>query len=176
VPMQSGSTRILRAMRRPYGADEYGDRIRSIREALPDAAIGADVMVGFPGETDRDFLETRSLIESLPLTYLHVFPYSPRPGTPAESLGDRVPRHVSRFRAHALIELSAWKNAEFRSRFVGRRLPVLALEEESRAGERRGLSDNFISVRIGDDVEINRWHELRITGRTGLGLEALADC
>lgn len=171
VPMQSGSTPILRRMRRPYSAEEYGARVRRIREAMPEAAIGADVMAGFPGETDRDFMDTCRLIESLPLTYLHVFPYSPRPGTAAADLGDPVPGHVVRFRAEALRKLGAEKNREFRSRFPGRTLPVLVLGPDAEGGG-RGLSDNFIEVRVDPDLEINRWHEIRIRGLTGAGLDA----
>ena len=83
IPLQSGSARVLRAMRRPYTPGYYADLIGRIRSRIPDAAIGADVMVGFPGETDDEFMETYRLIENSPLTYLHVFPYSSRPGTVA---------------------------------------------------------------------------------------------
>jgi len=177
IPLQSGSSRILRAMRRPYDAQEYTDRIRSVRVALPGAAIGADVMVGFPGESDQDFLETVRLIESIPLTYLHVFPYSPRPGTLASGMGDRVPEHVARFRSQTLLALSARKSARFRSQFVGRRLQVLALGSgsvsEGPEGGCRGLSDNFIDVRLDSDVEANRWHDVRIQATTDVGLDAI---
>jgi threonylcarbamoyladenosine tRNA methylthiotransferase MtaB len=171
VPMQSGSDRVLRAMRRPCSATEYGARVRRIGEAVPDAAIGADVMVGFPGETDRDFLGTFRLIEALPLTYLHVFPYSSRPGTAAADLGDPVPAHVVRHRADTLRRLGSEKNARFRGRFPGRRLEVLALGEDG-SGGRRGLSDNFVEVSLGRDLEINRWHEVQILAVTGSGLDA----
>ncbi len=99
IPLQSGSTRILRAMYRPYSAGYYRDLVSRIRERIPDAGIGADVMVGFPGETDDDFRETYELINVSPLTYLHVFPFSSRPGTVAAGLPNQVPDHVARFRA-----------------------------------------------------------------------------
>src|SRR4029079_11686797 len=83
IPLQSGSARILRAMYRPYTPQYYSQLVSTIRERIPDAAIGADVMVGFPGETDEDFMDSYRLIQESPLTYLHVFPYSSRPGTVA---------------------------------------------------------------------------------------------
>lgn len=163
LPMQSGSTRVLRAMRRPYSAEDYGERIRRVRRALPDAAIGADVMVGFPGETDEEFLETRRLIGSLPLTYLHVFPYSARPGTAAALLEGEIPRHVSRFRAGTLAKLGSEKKAAFRDGFVGRMLEVLALGPDGDGGV-RGLSENFLDVSLPAGVELNRWHTVRVSG------------
>ena len=120
VPLQSGSDRILRRMHRKYRPWHYAEKIRKIREAMPDAAIGADVMVGFPGETDELFEESRSFIEQLPFTYLHVFTYSSRPGTPSAAMPDQVPVHVARERNRVLRELAAEKNRAFRESFVGR--------------------------------------------------------
>ncbi|HSU87736.1 MAG TPA: tRNA (N(6)-L-threonylcarbamoyladenosine(37)-C(2))-methylthiotransferase MtaB, partial [Terriglobia bacterium] len=94
IPLQSGSARILRAMYRPYSPEYYLDLVSRIRARIPDAGIGADVMVGFPGETDEDFADTHRLIEQSPLTYLHVFPYSSRPGTVAADLPNPIPDHV----------------------------------------------------------------------------------
>src|SRR5437867_2840334 len=102
IPLQSGSRRVLREMRRPYTPEYYAELARGIRASVPDAGVGADVMVGFPGETDAEFSETYRLIESAPLTYLHVFSYSPRPGTPAADMPNLVPSHVAQFRAKAL--------------------------------------------------------------------------
>jgi threonylcarbamoyladenosine tRNA methylthiotransferase MtaB len=107
IPLQSGSARILRAMYRPYSPEYYADLVSRVRARVPDAAIGADVMVGFPGETDEDFQATYHLIEQSPLTYLHVFPYSPRPGTVAADLPNPIPDHVSRFRGKSLRNLIA---------------------------------------------------------------------
>src|SRR5262249_31013759 len=91
IPLQSGSRRILREMRRPYTVSYYAELVQSIRARIEDAAIGADVMVGFPGESDEDFTETFRLIEASPLTYLHIFPYSSRPGTPAADMHAPIP-------------------------------------------------------------------------------------
>jgi threonylcarbamoyladenosine tRNA methylthiotransferase MtaB len=98
VPLQSGSDTILRKMHRKYRPWHYAEKIEKIRRAMPDAAIGADVMVGFPGETEELFRESVEFVESLPFTYLHVFTYSPRPGTPAASMPDQIPIHVAHAR------------------------------------------------------------------------------
>ncbi len=172
VPMQSGSSRILEAMRRPYRAPEYAALVERIRAAAPDAAIGADVMVGFPGETDDDFLMTYRLIEESSLTYLHVFPYSPRPGTAAAEYPNPVPEHVSRFRGKQLRELIGRKNEAFRRRFVGREIWLLVLDEEAKFGWRSAVSDNFIKVRVPEALAANRWHRMPISGIQGPGLDA----
>src|SRR5690348_10162561 len=106
APLQSGSDRILRRMHRKYRPRHYADRILKARAWMPDAAIGADVMVGFPGETDADFEESYRFIEGLPFTYLHVFTYSERPGTPAAAAGEVVPISVRKERNRILRELA----------------------------------------------------------------------
>ncbi|HET9219119.1 MAG TPA: tRNA (N(6)-L-threonylcarbamoyladenosine(37)-C(2))-methylthiotransferase MtaB [Terriglobia bacterium] len=158
IPLQSGSSQMLRAMRRPYQPAHYKDLLDRIRERIPEAAIGADVMVGFPGETDREFSETFRLIEDAPLTYLHVFPYSARPGTPAAELKERVPAHVASFRAKALRQLIARKHASFVTSMLGRVLDVLVLQP----GE--GLTANFLRVRTPEDLTSNQWVPLEIAG------------
>lgn len=147
VPLQSGSDRILRKMHRKYRPWHYAEKIRKIREAMPDAAIGADVMVGFPGETDELFEESRSFIEHLPFTYLHVFTYSSRPGTPSATMPDQVPVHVARERNRVLRKLAAEKNRDFRESFIGRSLDVITLQA---GGENwtEALSDNYLKIRV----------------------------
>ena len=172
VPLQSGSTRVLRAMRRPYRPEYYSDLVRRIREHAPDAAIGADVMVGFPGESDDDFMETYRLIEASPLTYLHVFPYSSRPGTVAAQMPNPVPDHVSRHRCGLLRNLIARKNERFREEFIGRDLAVLILDEEAADSWRAGITDNFIKIRAPERLTPNRWHYLRVAALEGVGLVA----
>jgi threonylcarbamoyladenosine tRNA methylthiotransferase MtaB len=151
IPLQSGSPRILREMRRPYTPSYYSELTRSIRRRIPDAAIGADVMVGFPGETDDEFMETYRLIEDSTLTYLHVFPFSARPGTPAAELNNPVPAHVAQFRAKALRALIAGKNVDFRSEMVGRPARILILQP----GE--GLTANFVRVHVPAQLRPNQW-------------------
>ena len=159
IPLQSGSSRVLRAMRRPVPAGILrGSACIRIRSRVADAAIGADVMVGFPGETDEEFSETFRLIEESPLTYLHVFPYSSRPGTVAAELSGQVPDHVASFRAKALRQLIARKHAAFLANMVGRVLDVLVLQP----GE--GLTENFLKVRTPEGLPINEWMPLQISG------------
>lgn len=154
VPLQSGSDRTLRRMHRRYRPWHYAEKIRKIREAMPDAALGADVMVGFPGETDELFEESRSFIEHLPFTYLHVFTYSSRPGTPSATMPDQVPVEIARHRNRVLRELAAKKNLEFRKRFVGKTLDVITLQAGDESST-EALSDNYLKVRVGGRHEPN---------------------
>jgi threonylcarbamoyladenosine tRNA methylthiotransferase MtaB len=155
VPLQSGSDRILRQMHRKYRPWHYAEKIRKIHEAMPEAALGADVMVGFPGETDELFEESRSFIEHLPFTYLHVFTYSSRPGTTSAAMPDQVPVHVARERNRVLRELAAKKNLAFRQLFVGRRLEAITLQT-SGVGWIEALSDNYLKVRLLGRHEANK--------------------
>jgi threonylcarbamoyladenosine tRNA methylthiotransferase MtaB len=166
IPLQSGSARILRAMYRPYSPEYYADLVRRVRESSPDAGIGADVMVGFPGETDRDFVATYDLIDKSPLTYLHVFPYSARPGTVSAALPGTIPDHVSQFRAKTLRSLIARKNEAFRGEMIGQCLDVLTLEEGA------AISSNFIKVRLPADVPVNQWLRVLVEGLDGDGVQA----
>ena len=147
APLQSGSDRILRLMRRRYRARHYAARIREAERLIPGAAFGADVMVGFPGETDADFEQTRRLIADLPFTYLHVFTYSARPSTPAADLPDQVAAPAKKERNRILRELAAQKGEAFRRSWVGRRLSVVTLDDQNPAGT-VALSDNYIKVLI----------------------------
>src|SRR5215471_2763643 len=147
VPLQSGSDKILRKMHRKYRPWHYADSIERVRRAMPDAAIGADVMVGFPGETEGDFEETRALIERLPFTYLHVFTYSSRPGTPSAAMPDQVPVQVARQRNRILREIAARKHGEFMESFVGRELEVITLTRQD-AEYTEALSDNYLKILV----------------------------
>jgi threonylcarbamoyladenosine tRNA methylthiotransferase MtaB len=161
VPMQSGSDRILRAMHRKYRPWHYREKIEKIRAAMPTAAIGADVMVGFPGETHADFEETRRLIEELPFTYLHVFTYSARPGTPAESLPDQVPVHVSRERNRELRDLASTKKLAFMKSFMGKNIQAITLNTFD--GEyTEALTDNYLKLRLAGKHEANQWMEVKV--------------
>ena len=173
VPLQSGSDRILRRMHRKYRPWHYAEKIRNLHEAMPDAAIGADVMVGFPGETDELFEESRSFIEHLPFTYLHVFTYSSRPGTPSAAMPDQVPVHVARERNRVLRELAAEKNLEFRRSFIGRSLEVITLQA-SGDGWTEALSDNFLKVRLAGRHEANKWIKVEVEGTGNETLAAVA--
>jgi threonylcarbamoyladenosine tRNA methylthiotransferase MtaB len=162
VPLQSGSDRVLRAMHRRYRPWHYAEKLRRVREAMPDAAIGADVMVGFPGETEELFEESRSFIEHLPFTYLHVFTYSSRPGTPSAAMPNQVPVQVARERNRVLREVGAKKNLEFRRGFMGKTLQVITLQNGD--GEfTEALSDNYLKVRIQGRTEPNQLIEADVT-------------
>ncbi len=156
VPLQSGSDKILRKMHRKYRPWHYADRIERIRRAMPDAAIGADVMVGFPGETDLEFEQTRAFIERLPFTYLHVFTYSSRPGTPSAEMPEQVPVQIARERNRVLRELIAKKKQAFMESFVGREVEALTLTHFD--GEyTEGLTDNYLKVRLRCQHPSNKW-------------------
>src|ERR1700676_3680525 len=163
APLQSGSDRVLRRMHRKYRPRHYEDRIRNARAAMPDAAIGADVMTGFPGETAQEFEESRALIEALPFTYLHVSTYSERPGPPAAASPEQVPLEIRKERNRILRELAARKNLEFRRRMIGRTLSVVTLVDGA-------LSDNFLKVELATPRAANQLVDVRIGSINAAGL------
>jgi threonylcarbamoyladenosine tRNA methylthiotransferase MtaB len=165
VPMQSGSDAVLRRMHRKYRPWHYREKIEKIRAAMPIAAIGADVMVGFPRETDAEFEDTRRMIEELPLTYLHVFTYSARPGTPAAAMRNQVPVHEARERNRILRELAAEKKLAFMRGFVGRELDAITLNVvgSDAGGEfTEALTDNYLKLRLRGRHGANQWMGARI--------------
>ena len=156
VPLQSGSDRVLRGMHRKYRPWHYREKIEKIRVAMPTAAIGADVMVGFPGETEADFEETRQLIEELPLTYLHVFTYSSRPGTAAPIIPEQVPVQIARERNRILRELAAQKKLAFMRSFVGTTVDAITLNVFD-GHSTEALTDNYLKLRLDGGHEANQW-------------------
>jgi threonylcarbamoyladenosine tRNA methylthiotransferase MtaB len=163
VPLQSGSDHILKAMHRWYRANHYAERICVIRRLIPHAAIGADVIAGFPGETEADFQATRELIESLPFTYLHVFSFSARPGTAAELLAAKVNENSTHERARILRALGRAKAAEFRAAHAQARCAVRALTLARRGpGYTEALTGNYLKVRIAGEWPANQWFETEI--------------
>lgn len=161
LPLQSGSDRILRVMHRWYRAAHYARRVELIRETLPHAAIGADVIVGFPGETDEDHAATMNFIAALPLSYLHVFSFSPRPGTEAANLPGAVPAHTIHQRARELRALAQTKAQHFRISQQDTKARVLTLD---RHGENwtGAVSGNYLNVRVAGSWPRNRWLEVKI--------------
>ena len=152
IPLQSGDDDVLRRMGRRYDRQHYADRIQRLAEAAPGACIGADVMVGFPGETEAQFENTCDLLDGLPMAYLHAFSYSLREGTPAQRLPDHAPKQVKSARARRLIEWSQQRRLAFHKGFVGEQVEVL-IEEARRAdgsGLATGTTDNYIRVLIED--------------------------
>jgi threonylcarbamoyladenosine tRNA methylthiotransferase MtaB len=172
LPLQSGSDAILRRMYRRYRPWHYADRLARIRELLPDAAIGADVMIGFPGETDALFEESYGFIAAQPFTYLHLFPFSPRPGTPAWELYRQNPvsSRAVQERMTALRTLIAEKFLAFRSQFLGHRLSAVTIEAGSDAMTTEAVTDNFLRLSLATAIPANRLVTADITALTGEGL------
>jgi len=146
LPLQSGCAKVLKAMGRPYTPEYYEALTRELKSRFPDLGLGADVMVGFPGEDERDFEESRRFISGLPLTYLHVFAYSRRPGTPAASSPGQVPGPLKRRRASLLKTLSEQKRAAFLASQQGERHDILVTA--SAGGVCHGISGNYLVVRV----------------------------
>lgn len=161
VPLQSGSDRILRQMNRRYWAAQYAERIWAIRDAMPNAGIGADVMTGFPGETACDHDESTRFIESLPFTYLHIFPYSARPSTPASARVDQVNGRIAQERSAALRALIARKRQAFLTAQVGRTLSAVTLSE-GKDGACNALSSNFLTIALAGSYTPSRVVDVRV--------------
>jgi threonylcarbamoyladenosine tRNA methylthiotransferase MtaB len=167
MPLQSGSDAVLRRMHRKYRPWHYREKIEKIRSAMPTAAIGADVMVGFPGETDAEFETTRRFIEELPFTYLHVFTYSARPGTPAAAMPHQVPVQVARERNRILRDLAAKKKSAFMQSFVGKDLEAITLNvlHWNEGGEfTEALTDNYQKLYLKVRHDANQWITAQVEG------------
>jgi threonylcarbamoyladenosine tRNA methylthiotransferase MtaB len=165
VPMQSGSDAVLRRMHRKYRPWHYREKIEKIRSAMPTAAIGADVMVGFPGETDVEFESTRKMVQDLPFTYLHVFTYSARPGTPAADMVNQVPVHIARERNRVLRELVSEKKLAFMRSFVGRTLQAITLNvigSDAQGEFTEALTDNYLKLRLQGRHQANSWRTITV--------------
>jgi threonylcarbamoyladenosine tRNA methylthiotransferase MtaB len=173
VPMQSGSDAVLRRMHRKYRPWHYREKIRKIREAMPTAAIGADVMVGFPGETEAEFNETRRMIEELPFTYLHVFTYSMRPGTPAAERGGQVPAAIARERNRVLREIAAEKQTAFRRSLVDTMVQAITLQSGNGVST-EALTDNYLKIRVHGKLAANQWMKIHVESIEGGALTGKA--
>jgi threonylcarbamoyladenosine tRNA methylthiotransferase MtaB len=164
VCAQAGDDRILQQMRRNYDTTYYRQIVTRARELLPEAALGSDIIVGFPGESEASFERQMEFFDSLPLTYFHVFPYSIRSTTVAASLPDHVPAAVKKERAKKLRELGARKKKEFYRRFLGRRVSVLVERESKTAGGLRGYSKNYLPVALRGAAQVNQEVEVAVEG------------
>lgn len=166
---QAGDDAILKRMRRNYDCDYYRELLMRARQRLPEAALGSDIIVGFPGETDGAFERSLEFFAGLPLTYFHVFPYSSRRGTPAVSMPDQVDMHVKKVRARNMRELGAMKKKDFCLRFQGRKLPVLIEDKiDGATGGHRGFSRNYLSIGVSESGDlVNREIEVSIEGFEG---------
>ena len=166
IPLQSGSDKILSAMRRRYKRDLYEERVAKIKSIIPHACIGVDVIVGFPGETDDDFLDTYNILNELDISYLHVFTYSERPNTDAVEMGEVVPKETRAERSKMLHILSDKKRRYFNDQFIGKDRPVLF--ETMKNGKIQGHTDNYIQVQVdGDTNLINTIHPVSLIKNQG---------
>tara|TARA_B100000378_G_scaffold92242_1_gene72943 strand:+ start:932 stop:2224 length:1293 start_codon:yes stop_codon:yes gene_type:complete len=166
VPLQSGSDKILGDMRRRYKRDLYKIRVEKIKSVLPDACIGVDVIVGFPGETNNDFLNTYNFLNELEISYLHVFTYSERPDTDAVEMGEVVSKEKRAERSRMLHILSDKKRRFFHDQFVNQRRPVLF--ENMKNGKLLGHTDNYIQIQTdGTPDLINTIHPVKLSGNYG---------
>ena len=166
VPLQSGSDKILGDMRRRYKRDLYQNRVEKIKSVLPDACIGVDVIVGFPGETNNDFLNTYNFLNELEISYLHVFTYSERPDTDAVEMGEVVSKEKRAERSRMLHILSDKKRRFFHDQFVNQRRPVLF--ENMKNGKLLGHTDNYIQIQTdGTPDLINTIHCVKLSGNYG---------
>ena len=156
IPLQSGCDRILRLMNRRYWTRHYAERMFDIHEQIPNAALGADVMVGFPGETDQDHAESLGFIESIPFTYLHIFPYSARPGTPASTASGQVNGRIAHERSQEIRAVIDSKREAFLGKQIGKIVPAMTLDE-IKEGARIALTTNYLKVTLpGGEVPPNR--------------------
>lgn len=165
VPIQSASDTVLRRMRRKYTMAEFGERITRLKEVLPDCAITSDVIVGFPGETEEEFMETFNFINDHKFSELHVFPYSKRTGTPAAMMEDQVDENIKEQRVARLIALSDQLAKEYASKYEGELLEIIPEEFSEEAGGRLvGYTDNYLRVAIeGDESLIGQLVRVKIT-------------
>ncbi|MBO5044853.1 MAG: tRNA (N(6)-L-threonylcarbamoyladenosine(37)-C(2))-methylthiotransferase MtaB [Alistipes sp.] len=162
IPLQSGSDRILGLMRRRYTSAKFADRIEKIRSLMPDAFIGIDVITGFPGETEENFQETYDLLARLKPSFLHIFPFSERPGTPAVDMPDKVPSYISTQRVARLEELCDALHYDFCAQGVGKEMDVL-FESTMRGGMMYGYTGNYIRVKASYRKElINRISRVKL--------------
>jgi threonylcarbamoyladenosine tRNA methylthiotransferase MtaB len=158
LPLQHASDQVLSAMGRPYTLSYYSGLVEYVRRRLPAASIGSDVIVGFPGETDRDFDALASYLETSPLTHVHVFPYSDRPGTRASAMTGAVPGPVVRARAGAIREISRRLNERFHQSQLGSVRPGLTLEDGTLV-----VTDNYMKLRVAPGRARNEWIRVRVT-------------
>ena len=163
IPLQSGSNKILRQMRRRYLRELYADRVQKIKTLMPHCGIGVDVIVGFPGETEEDFLDTYHFLNELPVSYLHVFTYSERADTPAAEMEEVVPMKVRQQRSKMLRTLSEKKRRKFYEENLGRTATVL-YEEDVEDGKMQGFTENYVRVSTPyDPLLINELQSVQLT-------------
>ena len=170
VPMQSGSDTVLKRMRRKYSTKKYARIMEWIKTYVPDSAVGADVMVGFPGETDALFEESAAFVREMPVTYLHVFRYSPRSGTHAVNFPEAVPPQVARARSRKMIDIGLKKKEQFLRNRIGKTVEVL-FESNRNNGSYEGFTRNYVRVKCHNVQKANSLKQVLVTGKSGFVLE-----
>jgi len=165
ISLQSGSDEILKQMKRRYNVEYYTNLINNLTQNIPNLAVGSDIIVGFPGETQELFDITYQNLKNLPISYIHVFSYSRRKGTPADKMPNQVHDHIKKQRNTLLNELAAEKNLEFRKSQIGKETEILVeFSRDKKTGFLKGMTDNYISVQVeGDDSYINSLTKVIIT-------------
>ena len=167
IPLQSGCDAVLKRMRRRYGTRQFADAVSLVRSKCPDSGITTDIIVGFPGESPSDFAASRDFVSDIRFADIHVFPFSPRPGTSASHFGDGVPESEKRERMRQMLDLASCSSNSFRDSMVGSVRPVL-WERSSVSGQWSGLTDNYIRVRTRHDSDLgNRITDTELTGYDG---------
>ena len=154
IPLQSGSEGVLKRMRRKYNKEQFLSTINKIKNAIPNIALACDVIVGFPGETEEEFVECQEFIKECGFHYLHVFPYSIRPGTPASKMENQIDPRVKKERVHRLIEFGNKLKEEYESKFLNQELNVIVETYNPKEKVYHGYSDNYIDVTIKSDEDI----------------------
>ena len=160
LPLQAGSDEVLRAMNRHYDTAKFAALIERVERAVPGVAISTDIIVGFPGETDELFAESLAFVECMNFARMHVFPYSPRRGTPAAAFAAQVPEEVKKERVHRMQALAAKKSEAFHADFLGRTMPVLF--ETQRESVTDGLTENYIRVYTDAPVQTGEIYNMHL--------------
>ncbi len=164
IPLQSGDDDILKKMGRPYTGDKFVALVKKIKQVIPQAAVGVDLLIGFPGESDQAFENTYALIKKLPVTYLHIFPFSPRKGTPAFDYSDKIAPDIIKARCKKMRELGLQKKYDFFNSFIGKNVEILVEGTRDRvSGHLKGLTSNYIPVMLkGSDHLKNTFIKVKI--------------
>ncbi len=177
LPLQSGCDATLARMKRDYDTNQYADVVRQCREAVPGISITTDLIVGFPGETEEEWAQTKAFVQRMEFARVHVFPYSKRPGTPAAEMEGQVPPGVSQARTKEAIELSALSEAAYATQHLGRTLPVLWERQHGDRDTWSGLTGNYLRVHTRSTHDLhNRITPATLTSYDAQGLWAIADC
>jgi threonylcarbamoyladenosine tRNA methylthiotransferase MtaB len=170
IPLQAGDDSILQKMNRTYSVEFYRRLIQNVHQEIPHAAIGTDLIVGFPGEGEKQFQNTLSFISEIPLSYLHIFPFSPRPGTPAAGFPDQVPEKIKKERIQRVRSMDRIKREEFIQQCLGKNFSALVLQPSKEKGWSKALTENYLTVSIPGRFKKNDRIRVRLNSIDSTGL------